>query len=89
MRVAALSAPFFCMSAACIAQAQPKPLLTAANYGKFEYLTESTLSPDGRWLSHGIDRVNDSSDLHIRRVTSGPPHVVRWGSARSFSANSR
>ena len=42
-------------AAACLC-GQNKPVLTPADYGKFETLGVATLSPDGKWLAYAITR---------------------------------
>ncbi|HUF28284.1 MAG TPA: prolyl oligopeptidase family serine peptidase [Gemmatimonadaceae bacterium] len=74
---------------ASIAGGQSRPTLTPADYGRFETLGAATLSPDGRWIAYGISRVNDTTELRIRPVDRDTVRTVRWGSAPSFSADSR
>src|SRR5690606_14106661 len=63
--------------------------LTPADYGKWESLGAATLSPDGRWLAYGLNRVNEENEL---RITGGPGDTtitVPYGSGPVFSGNSR
>ena len=71
------------------ATAQPKPRVTPADYGQWEILGQTTLSPDGKWLSYGINRSNRNNELRISNVTGGEPKVVAFGAQPIFSSDSR
>lgn len=47
------------------------------------------LSPDGQWLSYGIDRVNGDNELRIVKLSSGATTVASFGLHAVFSADSR
>ena len=69
--------------------AQAKPIVTPADYGRFEQLGVSALSPDGRWLAYGISRVNERNELRVRPLDRDTLLTIAWGSAPSFSPDSR
>lgn len=69
--------------------AQQKPLLTPADYGKFELLGASRLAPNGRWLAYGVTRVDEKAELRIRPLDRDTLRVVPWGSGPVFSSDSR
>jgi dipeptidyl aminopeptidase/acylaminoacyl peptidase len=71
------------------AAAQGKPTLTAADYGRFETVGATTLSPDGAWIAYAIQRVNDSSEVRLRPVARDTTRVIRWGQGALFSPDSR
>ena len=61
------------MIAAALGSAQPKPAITPADYGKWETMGQTPLSPDGKWLAAVIRRTNGTSEL-LRNIT---PHLFR------------
>ncbi len=75
--------------------AQDKPTVTPADYGQFERLSPGSarggLSPDGRWLAHGISRVGGDNELRVASIpaSSATPHVVPFGTQAVFSADSK
>jgi dienelactone hydrolase len=48
-----------------------------------------TLSPDGQWLSYGIDRVNGDNELRVVKLGDGATTVAPFGAGAVFSADSR
>ena len=68
---------------------QAKPAVTPADYGKWESLAPAALSPNGRWLAYGVNRVNEENELSIRATGGDTTLVVRYGTTPSFSADSR
>jgi len=69
--------------------AQQKPTVTPADYGQWESLDGAELSPNGRWLAYGIQRVDEASELRIRSLARDTTRTVPWGSDPRFSADSR
>ena len=55
----------FLFTLAAIAGAQTKPAIKPADYGKFETLGATVLSPDGKWLAAPIRRNNGTSELRV------------------------
>src|SRR5215469_11598009 len=77
------------MAAALVAGAQTKPALTPADYGKFESLGATVLSPDGKWLAAPIRRTNGTGDLRVHPVSGGSAKLAVFGSEPAFSSDSR
>lgn len=72
------------------AQETPKPTLTYDDYGQWERLGSSVLSPDGRWVAAQISRENDEDELRIQPVQDPDSAVVvAFGSEPSFSSDGR
>lgn len=71
------------------ASARQKPTLTRADYGRFESLGASVLSPDGRWLAYAITRVNEERELRVRPLGRDTLRTMLWASGPVFSADSR
>jgi hypothetical protein len=69
--------------------AQPKPVLTPADYGKWETLGQGSLSPDGKWLAHEIRRTDGNNELRVSPTAGGKTHVIPFCSAAAFSADSQ
>src|SRR5262249_19903048 len=69
--------------------AQTKPRLTPADYGKWETLGATTLSPDGKWLAYAVNRSNRNNELRIVSVAGGEPKVAPFGAQPVFSSHSR
>ena len=67
-----------------------RPALQPEEYGQFESIAFSPqLSPDGRWLAYGINRVNDTTELRIRRLDRDSTRTIMWASGPRYSADSR
>src|SRR5215475_6085050 len=69
--------------------AQTKPRLVPADYGKWETLGATSLSPDGKWLAYSVNRTNRNNELRIVSVAGGEPKVAAFGSQPVFSSDSR
>ncbi len=74
---------------AIIGAAQTKPPLAPADYGQWETLSATALSPDGKWLAYGVNRSNRNNELRISGVGGGEPKVAAFGSQPIFSSDSR
>ncbi len=68
---------------------QTKPRVTPADYGQWESLSSTGLSPDGKWLAYGINRSNRNNELRIASVAGGEPKVAAFGVQPIFSSDSR
>jgi dipeptidyl aminopeptidase/acylaminoacyl peptidase len=66
-----------------------KPVVTPADYGKWESIGAATLSPNGQWLAYGISRVNEETELRLRSVARDSTIVVKNASGATFSPDSR
>lgn len=69
-------------------QGQARPTVTAADYGKWETLGAAALSPDGKWLAYTVARVDELTEIRLRRLDKDTTIVLPNGSAPVFSANS-
>lgn len=69
--------------------AQTKPTVQPADYGQWEALGFTTLSPDGKWLAYSINRSNGNNELRITSVSGGDPKVGAFCTQPAFSSDSR
>lgn len=67
--------------------AQAKPIVQAADYGRWETPGAAALSPNGSWFAWTVNRVDESSELRVRRMDRPTPQVIAQGSAPVFSVN--
>ena len=75
-----------------ISLAQTKPTATPAAFATWEQLQAATLSPDGRWLAYGVNRVNEENELRLTLTTvAGRDTTITVSFATSpiFSNDSR
>jgi dienelactone hydrolase len=89
MRRRSIISPLLIITLAVAGLAQTKPRLTPADYGKWETLGATTLSPDGKWLAYGVNRSNRNNELRVVNVASGEPKVAPFGAQPVFSSDSR
>ncbi|HEY7183591.1 MAG TPA: prolyl oligopeptidase family serine peptidase [Blastocatellia bacterium] len=89
MRRRLIISPLLICSLAIAGLAQTKPRLTPAEYGKWETLGATNLSPDGKWLAYGVNRSNRNNELRIVSVAGGEPKIAPFGSQPVFSSDSR
>ena len=68
---------------------QARPPVTPADYGKWESLAPTALSPNGQGLAYGVNRVSEENELRVRAVGRDTTIVVRYGITPAFSADSR
>jgi hypothetical protein len=71
------------------AAAQQKPVLTPADYAKWESLGHTALSPDGRWIAYVVNRVDEDDELRWNGVAGDSVRVVPNGSNPAFSSDGR
>jgi hypothetical protein len=76
----ALSTPLF---------SQTKPLITPKDYGKWELLGASRLSPKGDWVAVGVSRVSEENELRLRGGAHDTTIVAAYGAAPVFSADDK
>ena len=69
--------------------ARQQPLITPADYGRWESLGQKTLSPDGAWLAYLIRRVSEENELRIRSLARDTTRIVPYGTRPRFSDDSR
>ncbi len=88
-RLRSLAALLLVAASALPVLAQQRPLLTPADYGKWESLGLTRLSPDGAWLAIGINRVNEENELRLRGGAPDTTYVAPYGTSAAFSNDSR
>ncbi len=86
---APLLALFLILVMASTARGQEKPTLTPDDYGKWESLGFQTFSPDGKWVTFSLNRVNSENELRILCLEADTTKVVEYGSRPTFSDDSR
>jgi dipeptidyl aminopeptidase/acylaminoacyl peptidase len=70
--------------------AQSKPILSAADYGRFETLASpAQLSPDGTWIAWVVTRVDERSELQVRRTGDDSVRAFPFGRNATFASSSR
>ncbi len=77
-----------CLLAVVTPAAAQQPTLTPDDYGRWENLGSTALSPDGGWIATRITRVNEENELRIRKLVEDSARIVPWGMNPQFSANS-
>src|ERR1041385_6348611 len=80
---------FAAIAIAVPAFAQNKPTVTPKDYGKWEILGQSRLSPRGDWIAYAVNRVDEENQLHIRNVATDNTIVVNFGSAPMFTPDGK
>jgi dipeptidyl aminopeptidase/acylaminoacyl peptidase len=65
--------------------AQTKPLVTPKDYGKWELLGASRLSPRGDWVAYAVNRVDEENQLRIRGGARDTTIVVHFASNPAFT----
>ncbi|MEP6766468.1 MAG: prolyl oligopeptidase family serine peptidase, partial [Gemmatimonadaceae bacterium] len=83
---AALSVATLCSATL---SAQDKPLVTPKDFGKWESIGQSRMSPNGNWLAFGINRGNEENELRIRGGANDTTIVVAFGSQPAFTPDSK
>ena len=68
---------------------QDRPLVTPGDYGRWEDLRGAELSPFGDWIAYVVTRVDEKSELRVRRLAEDSTRVFPWGSAPTFSPDGR
>ena len=71
------------------AAAQDLPLVTPDDYGRWESLGFSTLSPGGTWIAYTVSRVDETSELRLRKLDEDSTRVFERGSGARFSPDGR
>ena len=77
---------FVAVSSPLVLAAQEKPALSAQEYGRWESLGRSVISPFGDWVATVVTRNDEDSELRITRVSdTDETVVVPFGQTPSFS----
>jgi dipeptidyl aminopeptidase/acylaminoacyl peptidase len=76
------------------ANTQAKKALTINDYSRWRQINGAQLSPNGQWLSFGLQFTNVNTpdlkpELHIKRLSDNTETVVRDASNASFSSDSK
>ena len=69
--------------------AQAKPLLTPKDYGKWELLGTSRLSPRGDWVAYALNRVDEENQLRIRGGARDTTISVSYASNATFTPDGK
>jgi len=66
------------------AQTPAKPVITPADYGKWETLGQAVLSHDGKWLAHPVTRTDGTFELRVSPTSGGKAKVAAFGKEPAF-----
>ena len=66
-----------------------KKVLTIDDYAKWRSIGQTSISPDGRWVTYAFSRREVDDSLFIKEIDGGDPAVVVRGSNPEFSKDSR
>lgn len=77
------------VGAAMPLDAQRKPTLVPADYGKFESIGLPRLSPDGSWMSVPLTRVDEENALLVRGGTRDTTLRLPYATSPQFTPNSQ
>ena len=80
------------LAIACALAAQlaaQKPLITPKDYGKWEMLGATRLSPRGDWVAVPVDRVSEENELRIQGGPRDTTIVVAYATNPVFSADNK
>ena len=76
-----------------LSSAQERPLVSPDDYGRWENLGQTALSPYGDWIAYVVSRVDETSELRVRGIArqanDDSTRVFPWGSAPVFSPDGR
>ncbi|WP_419162414.1 prolyl oligopeptidase family serine peptidase [Candidatus Palauibacter sp.] len=71
------------------ASPQDRPLVTPDDYGRWEGLGVVEFSPFGEWVGYVVTRVDEKSELRVRKLEEDSVRIFPWGSAPRFSPDGR
>ena len=71
------------------AGSQDLPVVTPDDYGRWENPGGAVLSPHGDWIAYTVTRVDEDSELRVRKLDEDSTRVFPWGSSPSFSPDGR
>ena len=66
-----------------------KKVLTIDDYAKWRSIGQTSISPDGRWVTYAYSRREVDDSLFIKEIDGGDPALVVRGSNPEFSKDSR
>ncbi|MEP6833731.1 MAG: prolyl oligopeptidase family serine peptidase [Gemmatimonas sp.] len=64
-------------------------ILNLADYGRWNRVTSTALSPDGRWMSYAYQPNDGDATLFVRQLDTDKLYTIPVGSAPVFSDDSR
>lgn len=64
-------------------------VLTLADYGKWNRITNTALSPDGAWMAFAYQPNDGDATLHVDAIDGAKKYSVPVGSAPTFSDNGK
>ncbi|WP_419166105.1 prolyl oligopeptidase family serine peptidase [Candidatus Palauibacter sp.] len=71
------------------AYSQDRPLVTPDDYDRWERLGVVEFSPFGEWIAYVVTRVDEKSELRVRKLEEDSVRVFPWSSAPRFSPDGR
>lgn len=80
--------------ASALGASQPTPAgglktLNLADYGRWNRITSTALSPDGRWMSYAYQPNDGDATLYVKGLDSDKLYTIPVGSAPVFSDDSK
>ena len=66
-----------------------RPTVRPADYAKRESLGATTLSPNGKWLAYGVNRVNEENELRLGATARDTTVAIPNASGAVFAGDSR
>jgi dipeptidyl aminopeptidase/acylaminoacyl peptidase len=76
---------FAAVAIAVPAIAQPRPTLTPKDYGQWELLGSSRLSPRGDWVAYALNRVDEENQLRLRGGARDTTISIAFGANPAFT----
>lgn len=70
-------------------QAQQKKHLTPDDYGKWQSIGATELSPNGQWIAYQITVQEDNDTLHVTNRSTKKGYKLEFGSAPEFSKDNQ
>jgi dipeptidyl aminopeptidase/acylaminoacyl peptidase len=86
VRRGALALVLFLASAAPLANGGK--VLTLDDYGRWNRIVSTAISPDGRWVTYGYRQNGGDDTLHVKNVASGTVHTIANGAEPKFADDS-
>jgi dipeptidyl aminopeptidase/acylaminoacyl peptidase len=80
---------FVLLVSSSAALAQTKPPVPVSEWGKWESVGPSELSPDGQWLAYMVTRSNGNHELRVSALAGGKNHTAAFGENPAFSPDSQ
>lgn len=71
------------------ADAQQRRPLTLDDYGAWNRITQTTLSPDGKWLAYALQPNDGDADFYVKELDGTTVHQATNGRGAQFSDDGR